>query len=58
MNKKFMKIDMQVVAKLNEDELNVLVGGSTGSGLKDLIGLPDININWNCKCTVVSNNVC
>lgn len=53
MNKKFIKIDMQAVAKLNENEMNVLVGGNTGvwDTIKDILGsLLDIEINPNCNC--------
>ncbi len=47
MNKKLIKIDMQAVAKLNENEMNVLVGGNTGvwDVLKGLIGsLLEVNM--------------
>lgn len=55
-----MKIDMQVVTKLSDDKLNVLVGGKAGAKeiIKGVLESLDININWNCKCKVVNNNVC
>lgn len=60
MKKNLIKIDMQEIAELDEKSLNVLVGGTAGIGkvVKDLLDSIDININWNCKCTTVSNNVC
>lgn len=60
MKKNLIKINMQEIAKLDEKSLNVLVGGTAGIGtvVKELLDGIDININWNCKCRVVSNNVC
>lgn len=62
MNKKFIKIDIEEISKLDDNSLNVLVGGAAGpngkSVLESILDNLDIQINWNCKCTHHTNNVC
>ena len=61
MSKNFMKIDMQVVTRLSDDKLNVLVGGqndASGKGLKELFDLllGGVEINYRCKINKCTNN--
>lgn len=62
MNKKFIKINIEEISKLDDNSLNVLVGGAAGSNgksvLETILDSLDIHINWNCKCTHQTNNVC